>query len=243
MGMSRKNECCYERVGSQSWVRCVCLFMVVILLRDCLCTHIWPNCLFPISHTYSPDTGDLAMRFGLHSGPVTAGVLRGDRARFQLFGDTVNTGKICGSIRCSTWGSIHEPHNVCFAHLNSLRPASRMESTGIKNKIQVSQATADLLEDAGKSHWLRSREDAVKAKGKGVLSTFWLNPSSRVEASVTSDESDPSSESVRRSNNSGKMDTSKYDKKKERLVDWMVELLLPQIKKIVSQAFRSTAPT
>jgi class 3 adenylate cyclase len=41
--------------------------------------------------TLGPDTGDLSMRFGLHSGPVTAGVLRGDRARFQLFGDTVNT--------------------------------------------------------------------------------------------------------------------------------------------------------
>jgi len=40
-----------------------------------------------------PDTGDLTMRFGLHSGPVTAGVLRGERARFQLFGDTMNTGK------------------------------------------------------------------------------------------------------------------------------------------------------
>ena len=37
-----------------------------------------------------PDTGDLRMRFGLHSGPCTAGVLRGERSRFQLFGDTVN---------------------------------------------------------------------------------------------------------------------------------------------------------
>lgn len=41
-----------------------------------------------------PDTGELTMRFGLHSGPVTAGVLRGERARFQLFGDTVNTGAL-----------------------------------------------------------------------------------------------------------------------------------------------------
>ena len=38
--------------------------------------------------TLGPDTGDLRLRTGLHSGPVTAGVLRGDRARFQLFGDT-----------------------------------------------------------------------------------------------------------------------------------------------------------
>ena len=38
-----------------------------------------------------PSTGDLKARVGLHSGPVTAGVLRGEKARFQLFGDTVNT--------------------------------------------------------------------------------------------------------------------------------------------------------
>ena len=36
--------------------------------------------------TLGPDTSTLAMRMGIHSGPVTAGVLRGDRARFQLFG-------------------------------------------------------------------------------------------------------------------------------------------------------------
>jgi hypothetical protein len=32
-------------------------------------------------------TTDLALRVGLNSGPTTAGVLRGEKARFQLFGD------------------------------------------------------------------------------------------------------------------------------------------------------------
>jgi class 3 adenylate cyclase len=35
-----------------------------------------------------PDTTELSMRFGLNSGQVTGGVLMGERARFQLFGDT-----------------------------------------------------------------------------------------------------------------------------------------------------------
>ena len=38
-----------------------------------------------------PDTTSLNMRFALHSGAVTGGVLRGERSRFQLFGDTMNT--------------------------------------------------------------------------------------------------------------------------------------------------------
>lgn len=38
-----------------------------------------------------PGTSDLALRVGLHSGAVTAGVLRGEKSRFRLFGDTVNT--------------------------------------------------------------------------------------------------------------------------------------------------------
>jgi class 3 adenylate cyclase len=40
--------------------------------------------------TLGPDTANLGFRIGLHSGPVTAGVLRGEKSRFQLFGDTVN---------------------------------------------------------------------------------------------------------------------------------------------------------
>jgi hypothetical protein len=41
--------------------------------------------------TLGPDTAELGLRVGLHTGPVTAGVIRGERARFQLFGDSVNT--------------------------------------------------------------------------------------------------------------------------------------------------------
>lgn len=34
------------------------------------------------------EPGRLRVRVGLHSGPVISGVLRADRARFQMFGDT-----------------------------------------------------------------------------------------------------------------------------------------------------------
>jgi class 3 adenylate cyclase len=39
--------------------------------------------------------GQLSLRVGLHSGSVTAGVLRADRSRFQLFGDTVRMRMLC----------------------------------------------------------------------------------------------------------------------------------------------------
>jgi class 3 adenylate cyclase len=44
-----------------------------------------------LGETLGADTMDLEMRIGLHSGATTAGVLRGQKSRFQLFGDTVNT--------------------------------------------------------------------------------------------------------------------------------------------------------
>jgi class 3 adenylate cyclase len=90
-------------------------------------------------------TEDLELRIGLHSGPTTGGVLRGQRARFQLFGDTVNV-------------------------------ASRMESNGQGGKIQVSQATADLLAADGKTNWLVKRQELVAAKGKGEMQTYWVEP-------------------------------------------------------------------
>lgn len=110
--------------------------------RDCV--HRMHSLTNKLEVKLGPDTGDLALRVGIHSGPVTAGVLRGEKSRFQLFGDTMNT-------------------------------ASRMESTGVPNQIQVSQETADLLTAAGKSCWLTPRKDRVVAKGKGELQTFFVS--------------------------------------------------------------------
>jgi Adenylate and Guanylate cyclase catalytic domain len=55
-----------------------------------------------------------------------------------------------------------------------------MESNSIKNRIQVSQKTADLLMAAGKGHWLTARDTLVEAKGKGKMQTYWLLPNPRV---------------------------------------------------------------
>jgi class 3 adenylate cyclase len=47
--------------------------------------------IVPLPDNLSPRSiVELTVRFGLHSGPCTAGVLRAERARYQIFGDTVN---------------------------------------------------------------------------------------------------------------------------------------------------------
>lgn len=54
------------------------------------CLTRMPSLCANLEKTLGPDTGDLGLRVGLHSGQVTGGLLRGKRSRFQLFGATVN---------------------------------------------------------------------------------------------------------------------------------------------------------
>lgn len=138
-----------------------------------------------------PDTGDLNIRIGLHSGPVTAGVLRGANARFQLFGDTMNT-------------------------------ASRMESTGLPGRVQVSAETVELLKAAGHDGWVKPRDKLVAAKGKGELQTYWLNVTNLASGSTGS------------TNSLGELSSSVSDDKILRLVEWNVEILLRLLKLIVA---------
>lgn len=179
--------------------------------RDCL--YKFSVLTKKLETTLGPDTAELGMRFGLHSGPVTAGVLRGEKARFQLFGDTMNT-------------------------------TARIESTGAKNKIHISQETADLLTGAGKGHWVRPREDKVVAKGKGELTTFWLELKGDAAKSSRSGSSE-GSESLALDEapaaatapvSGGQEGTSQaLPERYLRLVNWNAEILARMLKQVVAR--------
>eukprot|EP00980_Cylindrotheca_fusiformis_P004907 scaffold1043_cov117-Cylindrotheca_fusiformis.AAC.2 len=149
------------------------------------------------------------------SGQVTAGVLRGQRSRFQLFGDTMNT-------------------------------AARMESSGERSRIQVSQVTADLLTEAGLSRWIIPRSTKMFVKGKGEMQTYWVDKSSRpikpkgaylksgMETLDERAESEESSETAEKENkeNNEKVGIPAMDKTR-RLVEWNVEVLTSLLEQIV----------
>ena len=119
--------------------------------------------------------------------------------------------------------------------------ASRMESTGLVDRIQISEETAQLLEDAGKGDWFSRREKKILAKGKGELTTFWLEDdfhkkrkhsggsleSSRVDDTASTDESSCSHwDSPFPVLSSGKV---------SRLVDWNVDVMSRLLKQIVAK--------
>ena len=137
-------------------------------------------------------------------GPVTAGVLRGDKSRFQLFGDTVNT-------------------------------AARIESSGERNRIHMSEETAKLLVAAGKGHWVLQRTDLVQAKGKGALETFWLDPQLRSSPSVKSGSKDApdSLPQFSKADLTPRMPT--IDEKAQRLIGWNVDVLGRLMKRIIAR--------
>lgn len=172
-----------------------------------------------VSFLLSYLTADLAMRIGIHSGPVTAGVLRGDRSRFQLFGDTVNK-------------------------------AAKMESSGKRDSIQVSEETADLLGAYNLGHWLVPREETVSIMGKGEMKTFWLQgggsakddsqPSgSTAEETPVSAQSQPDkkqatvSESTEFEIKAAKADA--LDERSSRRAEWVAEVLLGLIKRVIAK--------
>lgn len=134
-----------------------------------------------LADSLGEDTQNLSLRVGIHSGPVTAGVLRGKKSRFQLFGDT---GKESRATVIQNTLKIFLPHRVSRTCPPSpllllVNVAARMESNGMPNSIHVSEETANVLRAKGRASWLTPRKDKITAKGKGVLQTYWVDTSSK----------------------------------------------------------------
>ena len=108
---------------------------------------------------------------------------------------------------------------------DTVNTASRMESTGQKGRIHISQSTANALKEAGKGHWLKQRKNMVEAKGKGCLVTYWTDPTSHKATSSASGESSEGPTMLK------ELDSKPVN---DRLVNWMVDLILDSVKKVVS---------
>eukprot|EP00980_Cylindrotheca_fusiformis_P011504 scaffold2696_cov104-Cylindrotheca_fusiformis.AAC.3 len=106
-----------------------------------------------------------------------------------------------------------------------------MESTGRRNQIQVSQATAGLIAASGKGHWLRKRESLVQAKGKGEVQTFWVR--SKISSTERSDSDPPSSSKALLDVDERALETADEKTKNNSLIAWQVELLTRLLKRIV----------
>lgn len=124
-----------------------------------------------------------------------------------------------------------------------------MESNGIRNKIHISSETAEDLKEAGKSHWLIPREEKIVAKGKGEMSTYWLEIKMQSGNSQTSKSSTEGDEGLDQMNASAKCLTIKENLSREngphikqklspkahRLVKWNVEIIMRLLKQVVSR--------
>jgi class 3 adenylate cyclase len=82
---------------------------------------------------------NIAMRIGIHTGEVIAGVIGKKKFSYDLWGDTVNT-------------------------------ASRMESHGEADKIQVSEEVFEIL----KRKFTFEKRGEIEVKGKGMMRTWFL---------------------------------------------------------------------
>lgn len=136
---------------------------------------------------------------------------------------------------------------------DTMNTASRMESNGLRDKIHLSDETAQILIAAGKGHWVTPREDKIVAKGKGELSTWWLRTETAIKHSSTMGSSDDGSSDTNSNVDSTETERQYFDipsrdavnKKTLRMIDWNSEMLLQALKVVVAsrQADGVTSPS
>eukprot|EP00980_Cylindrotheca_fusiformis_P007044 scaffold1479_cov127-Cylindrotheca_fusiformis.AAC.3 len=149
------------------------------------------------------------------SGQVTAGVLRGERSRFQLFGDTMNT-----AARMEQSG---ERNRIQL----SLATANMLSEAGLATWI-MPRGGKIYVKGKGEmqTYWLR-KSKARKSKGSDTKSDM----TTLTESAETVEESD-SVEDI----GLGFGDDYHHERmtKIERLVEWNVEVLAPLLQQIIA---------
>ena len=123
-----------------------------------------------------------------------------------------------------------------------------MESTGLPQKIQISQQTAELLYASDKGRWIVRRQDTVVAKGKGELTTYWLlyNNNTKSRTASSNNETSDASDDVSASSAESMMEAveeeeeeirrhTDFSARTSRLVDWNKDLLLKLLKAVVAR--------
>ena len=113
-----------------------------------------------------------------------------------------------------------------------MNTAARMEGSGSRNMIHISKSTKSYLEEDGKGHWARERESQVTLKGKGLVQTYWLECSP--EAPSPAFDSDGGANTAVSFTTGKETAKSLSSKRTERLVEWVVDVLSQQLKKIVA---------
>ena len=121
---------------------------------------------------------------------------------------------------------------------DTVNTASRVETTGMRHRIHLSESTADLIVAAGYGDWVVPREDAVTAKGKGQMKTFWLKhrlpnetADKEEEKEVEKEEEEPEFEEEDEEQTE---DEKALQARTQRCIDWNTDLLLKYLKEIVA---------
>jgi class 3 adenylate cyclase len=117
-----------------------------------------------------PDGTPLQVRIGLHSGPVTAGVIGSKRLQYDVWGDTVNVANRMEST--GEPGRIHVSEQ--FALFLGLVPHHVRNDSHTPTAIKERSVIPNEVRNEEHGTWHLALRGETELKGKGLMTTYWL---------------------------------------------------------------------